>query len=60
MPPSTADRKVSGVSWWSSDDAGNDELKRGDTGTSTVMIGATVAAGNCGTSPSGTKIGTSA
>lgn len=57
-PPVTADRKISGISWWAadSDTTSKSWLKRkGDT-TATKMIGTDVASGNCAVSPAATVI----
>jgi len=55
-PPSTGDRLVTGITWWASDDNGATFLKREAGKSLTKFIGSDIATGNCGTTPSGTKI----
>ena len=55
-PPSTTDRLVTGISMWTSDDSGASFLKRSSGFTITSFVGENIAAGNCGTTPGGTKI----
>jgi hypothetical protein len=46
-PPVTADRLITGISWWSSDDAGASLLHRKGAKTTTKMIGMDIAASGC-------------
>jgi len=55
-PPSTNDRLITGISWWSSDSDSKSWLKRKGAKSVTEMIGMDVATGNCAVSPATTVI----
>lgn len=46
-PPVTADRLVTGISWWSSDSSGISWLHRSYWSTITKMVGMDIAASGC-------------